>query len=85
MDPVSQQVTSDACGHTVRGRRTSQPHTSEHAAERNRHGLFIRTREGGFLPRSAASQSLYQEQHKVENRIPEKKHKRYNFANKRNG
>lgn len=40
-------------------------------------------REGGLLPQSTASQSLYQEQDKVENRIPEKKQKRYNFANKR--
>lgn len=35
-----------------------------------------------FFPRALLLKSLYQEQDKVENCIPEKKQKRYNFANK---
>lgn len=68
------QVTSDLCRRSYQ-RKGITINTDEGARERNRHSVFIRMREGGLLPQSTASQSLYQEQDKVENRIPEKKQK----------
>ena len=74
------QATSDL--HRRSYQRNVSVNTDEGARERNRHTCLLECGKEAFFPRALLLKSLYQEQDKVENCIPEKKQKRYNFANK---